>query len=234
MGTPGGCTAYYHSVSKVWAADFAHAEVKALHKKSNKEGKKMSDKRARRRSEKIKRLYERHRRIHKLLRKYGNDIIHSDNFRKTKRHIQHGNMTVNDHCLSVARHSLILDKKLGLHCNRRDLTTQVGENAAKIGTQNEYVANVIQCMKDMKELLNISANAIQTMGDAHSNQAEVIKKTVTINEDIAESIRNENEQFNSINAMAESNANDTTNVAAQANAINYMVEKMTQLLTQNN
>ena len=72
------------------------------------------------------------------------------------------------------------------------------------------------------------------MGDAHSNQAEVIKKTVTINEDIAESIRSENDQFNSINAMAESNANDTTNVAAQANAINDMVEKMTQLLTQNN
>lgn len=118
--------------------------------------------------------------------------------------------------------------------NVTDITTQVGENAAKIGTQNEYVANVIQCMKDMKELLNISANAIQTMGDAHSNQAEVIKKTVTINEDIAESIRSENEQFNSINAMAESNANDTTNVAAQANAINDMVEKMTQLLTQNN
>ena len=118
--------------------------------------------------------------------------------------------------------------------NVTDITTQVGENAAKIGTQNEYVANVIQCMKDMKELLNISANAIQTMGDAHSNQAEVIKKTVTINEDIAESIRSENDQFNSINAMAESNANDTTNVAAQANAINDMVEKMTQLLTQNN
>ena len=118
--------------------------------------------------------------------------------------------------------------------NVTDITTQVGENAAKIGTQNEYVANVISCMKDMKELLNISANAIQTMGDAHSNQAEVIKKTVTINEDIAESIRSENDQFNSINAMAESNANDTTNVAAQANAINDMVEKMTQLLTQNN
>ncbi len=118
--------------------------------------------------------------------------------------------------------------------NVTDITTQVGENAAKIGTQNEYVANVISCMKDMKELLNISANAIQTMGDAHSNQADVIKKTVTINEDIAESIRSENDQFNSINAMAESNANDTTNVAAQANAINDMVEKMTQLLTQNN
>ncbi|MDE7184768.1 MAG: hypothetical protein K2O40_09915 [Lachnospiraceae bacterium] len=116
--------------------------------------------------------------------------------------------------------------------NVKEITTQVEENTTKIGTQNEYVANVIQCMRDMKELLTISANAISTMGDAHSNQAEVIKKTVTINEDIAESIRSENEQFNSINAMAESNANDTTNVAAQANAINDMVDKITQLLTQ--
>lgn len=73
------------------------------------------------RSKRLKRCYERHRRIHKLLRKYGDDIIHSDNFRKTKAHIQHGNMTVNDHCMSVARYSLILNKKLGLHCNQRDL-----------------------------------------------------------------------------------------------------------------
>ena len=116
--------------------------------------------------------------------------------------------------------------------NARDITAQVEENSTKMGTQNEYVANVIQCMQDMIALLNISANAIEKMGEAHSKQAEVIKKTVSINEDIAENIRNENEQFNSINAMAESNANDTTNVATQASAINDMVDKMTQLLKQ--
>ena len=49
-------------------------------------------------------------------------------------------------------------------------------------------------------------------------------------QDIAESVRNENEQFNSINAMAESNANDTTEVAAQASAINDMVEEISRLL----
>ena len=73
------------------------------------------------REERFKKYYERHRRIHKLLKEYGDDIIHSDNFKKTKAHIQHGNMTVNDHCMSVARYSLILNKKLGLHCNKRDL-----------------------------------------------------------------------------------------------------------------
>ena len=92
--------------------------------------------------------------------------------------------------------------------------------------------NVFEGMKGMTELLNASVSAIDTMGEAHGKQAEVIKKTVSINQDIAESIRNENEQFNSINEMAESNANDTAEVTAQANTINEIVEKMTVLLNQ--
>lgn len=116
--------------------------------------------------------------------------------------------------------------------NVREITAQVEENSTKMGTQNEYFANVFQCMRDMTKLLNVSVSAIETMGDAHNKQAEVIKRTISINQDIAESIKNENEQFNSINAMAEGNANDTTNVAMQAGAINEMVDKMTTLLKQ--
>ena len=70
------------------------------------------------------------------------------------------------------------------------------------------------------------------MGDAHDKQAEVIKKTVFINQSIAQSVRSAKEQFDSINAMAESNANDTTEVAAQASTINEMVEKIADLLKQ--
>lgn len=87
-------------------------------------------------------------------------------------------------------------------------------------------------MQDMIALLNRSVHAVNTMGDAHSKQSDVIEKTVSINQDIAEHIRNENEQFLSINEMAESNANNTTEVAAQAGFINGMVDQMTQLLKQ--
>lgn len=121
-----------------------------------------------------------------------------------------------------------------VHQNVRDITGQVDENTVKMETQNQSVANVIQSIQHMTELLNISANAVATMGDAHNKQAEVIKRTVSINQDIAESIQNENEQFNSINAMAESNANDTTHIATQAGAINEMVEHMNRLLKQKN
>lgn len=116
--------------------------------------------------------------------------------------------------------------------NVREITAQVEENSTKMGTQNAYFANVFQSMQDMTALLNASVNVISTMGETHSKQSEVIQNTVSINQDIAESIRNENEQFNSINTMAENNANDTTNVAMQANAINNIVDKMTELLKQ--
>lgn len=116
--------------------------------------------------------------------------------------------------------------------NVKEITAQVEENSTKMGTQNEYFANVFQSMQDMTALLNASVNAINTMGEAHNKQSEVIQNTVTINQDIAENIRNANDQFNSINAMAENNANDTTNVAMQANVINNIVDKMTVLLKQ--
>lgn len=114
--------------------------------------------------------------------------------------------------------------------NVKEITAQVEENSTKMGTQNEYFEKVFACMQDMTELLKASVSAIETMGDAHGKQAEVIKRTVSINQDIAESIRDENEQFNSINAMAESNANDTTNLAQQISTINEMVDKIAVLL----
>ncbi len=79
--------------------------------------------------------------------------------------------------------------------NVEEITVQVEENSQKMGTQNEYFTNVFQCMQTMTKLLTISANAVETMGEAHSRQAEVIQKTVSINQDIAESVQSEKEQI---------------------------------------
>ena len=55
------------------------------------------------------------------LKKYAEDILNSFNFQKTKEHIQHGNMTVNEHCINVAKTSLMIKEKLHIACNKRDL-----------------------------------------------------------------------------------------------------------------
>lgn len=114
--------------------------------------------------------------------------------------------------------------------NVAEIIAQVEENEVKLNKQNEYFANVFDGIHNMTELLNTSVSAIKDMGDAHREQSAVIKNTVEINQDIAENIKNENEQFSAISAMAESNATDTVEVATQANTINDMVNEMTLLL----
>lgn len=115
--------------------------------------------------------------------------------------------------------------------NVTEITAQVEENSSKLGTQNAYFDNVFKSMRDMTELLNESVSAVQTMGDTYAKQAEVIERTVTINQDIAESIRKENEQFHSINSMAEGNAGDTADVTKQAGEISGMVDEMNRILS---
>lgn len=117
-----------------------------------------------------------------------------------------------------------------LQQNVAEITTQVEENSVKLKKQNEYFVNVFEGIQDMTELLNTSVSVIKSMGDAHREQSEVIKNTVEINRGIAESIKNENEQFGAISSMAESNATDTAEIAVQANTINDMVNEMSCLL----
>lgn len=116
--------------------------------------------------------------------------------------------------------------------NVDEITAHIEENSEKLDTQNKYFGEVFEFLQEMTELLGSSVSAVEAMSNAHGNQTDVINRTVEINQDIAESIRSENEQFNDINSMAESNANDTAAVVAQAAAINDMVEKMSAMLQQ--
>lgn len=116
--------------------------------------------------------------------------------------------------------------------NVDEIVFHVEENSRKLTKQSEYFGNVFKSMEDMADLLNMLADTVNTMGEAHNRQSEVIRNTVSINRDIAESVRHENEQFVSINAMAESNADDTAEVAVQADKVNEMVDKIAGLLKQ--
>lgn len=114
--------------------------------------------------------------------------------------------------------------------NVGEITRYVDENSRKLEKQNDYFANVFAGIKDMTQLLGVSVNAVNTMGDAHDKQAMVIQKTVSINKEIAENIRNENTQFISIHDMVESNVNDISQITAQINVINEMADEINTLL----
>ena len=71
--------------------------------------------------ERWKKRFEKERALRREIRAAAADILRSKNFNSTKSYIQHGNMTVNDHCMHVAAYSLALSKKLHIPCSRREL-----------------------------------------------------------------------------------------------------------------
>lgn len=114
--------------------------------------------------------------------------------------------------------------------NVNEITLHVEENAQKLEEQKGYFDNVFKGVQDMIEFLNTSVDAINTMGDAHNKQADVIRNTVSINKDIAENIRMENQQFETINSMVESSVNDATEMSGQIGLLNGMVDEINKLL----
>ena len=73
------------------------------------------------RKERWIRHFERQRELRRQIKDAGTDILQSDNFISTKGYIQHGNMTVNDHCMNVAKYSIAISDKLHIRCNREEL-----------------------------------------------------------------------------------------------------------------
>ena len=59
--------------------------------------------------------------IRKDIRKYGGDILRSDNFKSSAKNIQHSNVSVMKHSMKVAYASMWNTKKLRLKCNKEDL-----------------------------------------------------------------------------------------------------------------
>lgn len=71
--------------------------------------------------DKLRKRHERKREFYMLLKEHASDILQSDNFRSTRKHIQHGSMPVHSHCIDVAGKSLAISKFLGISCNEREL-----------------------------------------------------------------------------------------------------------------
>jgi len=117
-----------------------------------------------------------------------------------------------------------------VNSNVNQIAIHVEENSQKLKKQNDYFNNVFIGMQDMTKLLNVSVNAVNTMSDAHDKQSYVIQNTVDINKDIADNIKNENQQFNAINDMVESNVSDISEMTEQVAILNQMVDEMNNLL----
>lgn len=56
-----------------------------------------------------------------LIKRYGKEIFQSNNFNRTGIFVQHGTMSVKEHCINVAKISLYINDVFGFKCQRKDL-----------------------------------------------------------------------------------------------------------------
>lgn len=114
--------------------------------------------------------------------------------------------------------------------NVEDMTKYVEENSGKLVRQNEFFNNVFDGIREMVQMLHQSMEDINAMGKVYDKQMEVIQEMSAVGEDIAESIRRENQEFSNINDMADGNAGDMTNMTKQVERINDMADAINELL----
>lgn len=77
-----------------------------------------------RKRKKLEERRKRKREVHKSIERYAQDILDSRNFRKSEQYIQHGNVSVRRHCLSVAEYSILIGerlKKLGIRYHEKEM-----------------------------------------------------------------------------------------------------------------
>lgn len=77
--------------------------------------------RSKKKVEQWKKQYERQKALRRQIHAAAADILKSKNFNSTKEYIQHGNMTVNNHSMNVAKYSIAISEKLHIPCKKDEL-----------------------------------------------------------------------------------------------------------------
>lgn len=111
-----------------------------------------------------------------------------------------------------------------------DVSEFMNRNAEQLLNQNKVIVETVEGIRKMMNLLKKSVDAIEQADQIRVTQSNVIQKTVAINENIAERIQSENEEFSNIAGMVQSNSEEVLAISEQIDNINSMVKELEELL----
>ena len=88
----------------------------------------------------------------------------------------------------------------------------------------------MEAIHEMMEQLKSTVSAVEQAVETGVVQKQVIRETVSINEDIAADIKQENKEFNNIADMLKNNVEEIKTMTIQVDTINTMVTELESLL----
>lgn len=115
----------------------------------------------------------------------------------------------------------------------RNVSENISMNVEQLLKQNKVIQETVESIRTMMDLLKESLEAIEDAEKIRSIQNGVIRGTVEINENIAERIHTENQEFSNIASMVQSNTTEIIEMSKQVETINSMVKELEELLVSN-
>ena len=117
-----------------------------------------------------------------------------------------------------------------LQDNVKEMSASVETSVVNFERQSETFVQTSAGIEDMIRVIRESLEAITAMNEVHMRQSELIKTTVSINEEIAGAIQSENEQFVNISDMISDNSANILKMTAQAETLEHMISDLKALL----
>ncbi|MCM1155090.1 MAG: methyl-accepting chemotaxis protein [Roseburia sp.] len=117
-----------------------------------------------------------------------------------------------------------------LQDNVREMSASVEMSTSSLERQSETFEQTFASIQDMIRVIRESLEAITAMNEVHVRQSELIKTTVSINEEIAGAIQSENEQFVNISDMISDNSANILKMTTQAETLERMIGDLKALL----
>lgn len=110
-------------------------------------------------------------------------------------------------------------------------TQYMNENAEKMRNQNERMVTTVNSVRSMLDMLKKSVQTFSEVNKIQTDQNEVIERTITVSEDIAERIDEENKEFGNIDEMVQSNTKEILVLSEQIEHLNAMIQELEELLS---
>lgn len=111
-----------------------------------------------------------------------------------------------------------------------DVSRFMNKNTEQLLGQNKVIVETVDGVRSMMDLLKRSVDAIAQADKIREMQNQIIQETVEINEDIAERIHQENDDFSNITSMVQGNTEEIMNLSEQVDNINNMIRELEELL----
>lgn len=111
-----------------------------------------------------------------------------------------------------------------------DVARFMNDNADQMLEQNKVLVDTVSGLRNMMVLLKKSVEAVGQVDKLQRQQDNIIGMTVTLNENIAVSIDEENEEFTNITKLLQSSTKEIGELVRQIDIITGMVSDLEELL----